>query len=195
MPEPGLRERKKVRTRSAIQHHALRLVREQGYQATTVGQIADAADVSESTFFRYFPTKEALFLEDDFDEAFIEAFRSQPPGLGPVPALREALRETFADITLEEVDDARQRAELVLSVPELRDAFAGQMIATVDQISDLIGERVHRPTGDLRVRALAGAVIGALMAVAMTGGNRLAPDYLELMDGALAELDSGFRFS
>ncbi|ABW13376.1 regulatory protein TetR [Parafrankia sp. EAN1pec] len=49
---PGLRERKKARTRAAIQTHALRLFREQGYNATTVEQIIDAAEVSETTFFR-----------------------------------------------------------------------------------------------------------------------------------------------
>src|SRR5207237_10604602 len=64
--ELGLRERKKVRTRGAIQHHALRLFREQGYEETTVSQIAEAAEVSESTFFRYFASKEATVLEDDF---------------------------------------------------------------------------------------------------------------------------------
>jgi transcriptional regulator GlxA family with amidase domain len=54
---PGLRERKKTKTRAAIREHALRLFREQGYEATTVEQIAEAAEVSHSTFFRYFPTK------------------------------------------------------------------------------------------------------------------------------------------
>src|SRR5579871_1515510 len=87
---PGLRERKKARTRAALREHALRLFREQGYQATTVEQIAAAAEVSPSTFFRYFPTKEDLVLQDDMDTRIVAAFEQQPPGLGPIAAVRAA---------------------------------------------------------------------------------------------------------
>src|SRR5438309_1930906 len=91
-PRPGLRERKKARTRAEIQRHALRLFRRQGYEATTISQIAEAAEVSESTFFRYFPTKEDVVLWDEFDPVIVDAFRSQPVALGPIPALRAAFR-------------------------------------------------------------------------------------------------------
>ena len=63
----GLRERKKAKTKSAIQSHAIRLFREQGFAATTVEQVAEAAEVSPSTVFRYFATKEDLVVNDDYD--------------------------------------------------------------------------------------------------------------------------------
>src|SRR5450432_790363 len=84
----GLRERKKARTRAAIREHALRLFREQGYPATTVEQIAAAAEVSPATFFRYFPTKEDVVLQDDFDIVTLAALEAQPAGLSPIAAFR-----------------------------------------------------------------------------------------------------------
>ena len=91
---PGsLRERKKARTRASIREHALRLFRERGYDATTVDQIAAAAEVSPSTFFRYFPTKEDVVLRDDLDDRILEAFARQPASLTPVAAVRAAIRE------------------------------------------------------------------------------------------------------
>jgi AcrR family transcriptional regulator len=91
----GLRERKKSRTRAAIRQQALRLFRERGYDATTVAQIAAAAEVSESTFFRYFPTKEDVVLRDDMELLAAAALEAQPPALGQIAALRGALRAAF----------------------------------------------------------------------------------------------------
>ncbi len=96
MNSPGLRERKKQRTRWAIQEHALRLFAENGYEATTVDQIAAAAEISPSTFFRYFPTKEDLVVQDQYDDLLAAAMKAAPAELGPVGAIRaaaEAFRE------------------------------------------------------------------------------------------------------
>ena len=89
-PAVGLRERKEARTKAAIQQHAMRLFAERGHQATTVEQIAAAAEVSPSTFFRSFPTKEDIPLHDALDPMVLEAFRAQPANLSPIQALRGA---------------------------------------------------------------------------------------------------------
>src|SRR5258708_35242601 len=70
MTVAGLRERKKQKTKAAIQRAALRLFKRQGYEETTVEQIAAAADISESTFFNYFPSKENVVIYDDNDPQF-----------------------------------------------------------------------------------------------------------------------------
>ncbi len=85
-PEPhtaGAPSRKKAKTRAVIQRRALRLFHDQGYKATTVEQIAEAAEVSPSTFFRYFRTKEDVFLYDPFDPVLIEAVQLSRPTCPP----------------------------------------------------------------------------------------------------------------
>src|SRR6516164_6345541 len=113
---PGLRERKKARTRAAIREHALRLFREQGYDSTTVEQIAEAAEVSPSTFFRYFPTKEDVVLQDDLDLVWMDAFRAQPPDLGPIAAMRTAVRAAFAGLAPGDLEQLREAMELAVAV-------------------------------------------------------------------------------
>src|SRR5580700_7731070 len=116
----GLRERKKARTRASIREHALRLFREQGYHATTVEKIAEAAEISPSTFFRYFPTKEDLVLQDDMDTRLIEALEQQPPELGAVAAVRAATKQVFASYTAADVDVLTETTRLTMTVPEVR---------------------------------------------------------------------------
>ncbi|HZU18647.1 MAG TPA: TetR family transcriptional regulator [Candidatus Dormibacteraeota bacterium] len=190
-PALGLRERKKARTRSEIQRQALRLFREQGYEATTVGQIAAAAEVSESTFFRYFPTKEAVVLRDDLDEALVAAFEAQPAHLGPLQAMRAALRAVFDRLSEEERREARERAALVLSVPELRAAGIGELVETFQRVSELMARRAGRPAHDLAVRTLAGALLGAMLAVVMEIVDHPEADYVERLDAAMAYLEAG----
>src|SRR6478752_6600783 len=69
----GLRDRKKIQTQAAIRREAMRLIDENGYANTTVEQIADAAEVSPSTFFRYFPSKEMVLMANDLDLVTVAA--------------------------------------------------------------------------------------------------------------------------
>src|SRR2546425_5565213 len=74
----GLRERKKQKTRESTQRAALRLFVKQGYEETTIEQIAAAAEISPSTFFNYFPTKEDVVLFDAYDPRAIRMFLERP---------------------------------------------------------------------------------------------------------------------
>jgi AcrR family transcriptional regulator len=114
---PGLRERKKAKTRAAIREHALRLFREQGYSGTTVEQIAEAAEVSPATFYRYFPTKEDVVLQDDLDVLAFQTFEQQPPELGPLAAMRAAMADARPRFTAEERQRFRETTMLTLAVP------------------------------------------------------------------------------
>jgi len=187
----GLRERKKAKTRAAIQHHALRLFREQGYERTTIEQIADAAEVSESTFYRYFPTKEDVVLWDQFDPLLIEAFAAQPAELTPIQAMRGAFRAVFEALTPEEWDEQRKRFELEMAVPELRAAVADQLIGSVGVAAQAIGDRVGRPANDFAVRTVAGAVIGVMLPMFLILQEDPDADWVALADAAFALLEEG----
>jgi AcrR family transcriptional regulator len=161
----GLRERKKARTRAAIREHALRLFREQGYYATTIEQIADAAEVSPATFFRYFPTKEDVVLQDDFDVISLAALEAQPAGLGPIAAFRAASTATLAALTEEDLARFRETTELTMQIPEIRARAIDEFVRTINQIADAVALRTGRDTADFEVRTIAGAIIGVIMSV------------------------------
>jgi AcrR family transcriptional regulator len=92
-----MRTRKKARTRVAIQDAALDLFAEQGYEATTVEQIALSADVSASTFFRYFGAKADIILNDHDTQLpqLCAAILSQPPEVSDLEAVRRALQAAW----------------------------------------------------------------------------------------------------
>ncbi|WIM98994.1 TetR family transcriptional regulator [Actinoplanes oblitus] len=166
---PSLRERKKAKTRIAIREHAMRLFEEQGYASTTVDQIAEAAEVSPSTFFRYFPAKEDVILIDEYDPMLVEAARAQPPEVPPIEAIRRAMREVFDSLTPEAWESERRRQKLFAEVPELRARAMNQMAAALDLIGDVIAERSGLPADDLRVRAMSGAIGGVALAILPPG--------------------------
>ena len=187
-PARGLRERKKARTRAVIQRHAFRLFREQGYEATTVAQIAEAAEISESTFFRYFPTKEHVVLWNVLQPRVMEAIQAQPATYGPIRALRTALREAIGGLSAEEAAVLRERGVLWLSTPMLRGGGADQ-IAT--GAAEMVAERTGRSAGDPAVRTLVGAVLGVMSAAMLEALEHPEADVATLLDEALARLEAG----
>ena len=187
----GLRERKKARTRAEIQAHALRLFHQQGYDATTVAQIIEEAEVSESTFFRYFPTKADVVLFDGMDALIVEAFRDQPHELGEIHALRVALRTVFGGLSLQEAADQRERMDLIFSVRELRATLLEQLVSTMELLRQVLAERTGRQPDDLALRSLAGASMGVTMAVMVALNDDPTANIGTLLDAALGHLEAG----
>jgi AcrR family transcriptional regulator len=207
--QTSLRERKKAMTRASLREHALRLFREQGYQATTVEQIAAAAEVSPSTFFRYFPTKEDVVLQDDMDTRMVEAFARQPADLSPIAAVRSATREAWNSFTPEEWAQIMEGAKLSVYVPEIRARALNEYSRMINVIAGALASRVGRDPDDFRVRVLAGAVVGVMMAVLVpdnldpeteaeaeaVAGSFMGPDAVSRVDEALGLLEQGLPFS
>jgi AcrR family transcriptional regulator len=170
----------------------MRLFEEQGYAATTVDQIVEAADVSQSTFFRYFPTKEDVVLTDDFDPLIVAAMRAQPAGLDPIETIRRAVHEVFGSISEEDWERERQRQRMFESVPDLRARAMHQYLATIDMLAGVVAERAGLAPGDFSCRVLAGGVIGALLATMPHGlSTNLERGDLRFLDAAFDLLRQG----
>ncbi len=167
-PKVGLRERKKIKTRTAIREATYRLILEQGYDATTVEQIAEAAEVSPSTVFRYFPTKEDIVLTDEFDPILERELRARPADESLIDSLRHVIDDSL-HLALEHDDPevSRLRTRLQVEVPAVRSRMMESMSVTGDLMCRVIADRTGRDAGDLEVRVYAMALVGSMMEATM----------------------------
>lgn len=184
--EPGLRDRKKIRTRDTIRRETIRLIEAHGYANTTIEQIADASDISPSTFFRYFSSKESVLIANDLDRVMVEALELQPANLTALQAFRKALDITLAALSEADWEFERTRLRVVLSVPELKAAQFDEYQRTVAELAAAECSRTGREDDDFEVRVFIGALAGALMSV--LDESRGAP---ERMYRALAFFEAG----
>jgi len=193
MSSPGLRERKKQKTRWSIQEHALRLFEQQGYEQTTVDQIAAAAEVSPSTFFRYFRTKEDVVVEDEYDPMLLALLAQEPSDEPFLQALRRVMSMAFSQMGPAEIGKVQQRTKLMLAVPALRMRMLDNFNSSVDMLAGAVAARTGRDASDLEIRTFAGALTGAMVAaiVAWIDGDG-EDDLGKLLDRALGHLESGF---
>jgi AcrR family transcriptional regulator len=194
MSSPGLRERKKQKTRWAIQEHALRLIAQQGYEATTVEQIAAAAEISPSTFFRYFKTKEDVIVEDEYDPMLVELLAAAPLEGSPLTAMRQVLRVAFAQMSAADLEKILARTKLILSVPALRARNFENLVPTIELIASGLAGRLGRPADDFALHVFAGACIGAMLPAIFRWAQSDGKENLaELIDQAVALLESGLK--
>ncbi len=160
----GLRERKKMRTRQALTQAALQLCLQRGFEAVTVAEIADAAEVSVTTLFSYFPSKEALLfdLEPQIDAGLAAAVRDRPSGQDVLEAIRAYL------LTLPPWDPAmcvqyQQFSALVQNTPSLSSYWQQMWMGHADTLAKVLAAEHGLDESDLRSRAIAKFVVVAAM--------------------------------
>ncbi|MFH8873434.1 TetR family transcriptional regulator [Streptomyces griseus] len=173
VPAPGLRERKKQRTRATLIAAAVELMYAKGYDETTVAEIAAAAEVSTRTFFAYFPSKEdILFAESGvrIDDA-VRRVTERRTGEGPADALLRALRDTVdsgaagQDLSGEL---ASRRIRLVLSTPALQAGAMRRITGAQRALTDALRRTFPDEITPAEAAAAVGALVGALVNTALT---------------------------
>lgn len=178
-PAGGLRERKKQRTHDALIRAALELFTEQGYEATTIDQIAEAVDVSQRTYFRYFANKEdVVFAVPEMVEArFLEELRARPASEAPLTALRSAVMVAWDDIgsaieSVIPVELHMRSYQMIESTPALVAVHLRRSSELEEQIARLIARREGLDVdADPRPRVLVATFSGVMRAAGKVWGE------------------------
>ncbi|MFR9675039.1 TetR/AcrR family transcriptional regulator [Streptomyces sp. TR06-5] len=200
----GLRERKKQRTRDALIRAAHELVVAQGYDDTTVDRIAEAVDVSQRTFFRYFSSKEevAFALQDETESRFYEAVLERPGHEAPLRALRNALDSTWDSIgeAIAEVVPISlymHMWQVIETTPALLAVHMRRSTEMEERLAEVFARRENLPPSDPRPRVLTASFSGVMRAAGRRWGEsgdttveaarRTTEAYLDLMAPALSD--------
>jgi AcrR family transcriptional regulator len=195
VPPRSLRERKKSRTRRTIQAQALRLFAEKGFQATTIEEIAAAAEVAPRTFFRYFPTKEEVVFWSEYRPMLDGFVARRPDDESAVEALHHGIVDALAASWNQDGERILERLRLVFRTPALHPRMRQQQAGWAAVLAEILADRLGERPDNLEVRAIAAAVAAAVWVAAeewqaQDGREELAA----LIDQALgAVLGAPFR--
>jgi len=183
---PGLRERKRESLRAAIQNAALTLFSRNGFETTTVEQVAAEVGISARTVHRYFPHKRDLVTYDRFNPTLRQRYRSQPPLMRPIQAVREALRDILGESALDGHASGRARLSLLLN-GSLSIGGIADYVDTQRFMADLVSERMPGRNAT-QVRVVAAALTGTITMIAADWLDDPDMDAGAALDEALALL-------
>ncbi|MCZ4605631.1 TetR family transcriptional regulator [Streptomyces sp. Lzd4kr] len=191
-PQLGLRERKKIKTRTAIRDATYALIKEQGYDATTIEQIAERAEVSPSTVFRYFPTKEDIVLTDEYDPILLAELRKRPADEPWLQSLRYVMKLAVSAGLEEMPEVVRLRSHLMVQVPAVRSRMLESMSVTGRMLAEAVAERHGLDRNSLEARVYTMSLIGALAEISLYWAeNDFKDDLHDLLDRALDVIEHG----
>jgi AcrR family transcriptional regulator len=175
---------KAAATRALLQERAMALFVQQGFDATTVAQIAAAAGVSQMTFFRHFPTKDAVVFDDPYDPVIAELVASQDPDLPAMERVRRGLQAAWNVLPVPTEDATRDRIRLIAGNARL----AAGIWENNRRTEDLIVEAMTGTgVGRVEARVAAGACLGGLTAALLDWASE--PDGQELRERMNMALD------
>ena len=189
----GLRERKKLKTRESIQREAMRLFGKQGYEETTIEQIAAAVEISPSTFFNYFPTKEDVVLYDAYDPVIFSLLAERPANELLSTSFRRVL-EAMDAVFERDRDVILARGRLWLEVPDLRARVWDELEKARVMMGGLIAQRSGRDADDFEIRvALMVLIMAAMEAMREWVKQDGKGSFVGLINQALDLVDAGAR--
>jgi AcrR family transcriptional regulator len=166
----------------------MRLFLERGYDATTVSDVAAAAEVSHMTVFRHFPTKEALVLADDYDPLLVERITARPASEPLLRRLQAGLVQALAEVLAADRELLLARTRFVLATPALRARQWETQYATQQAVvAALCGDTTADPEREFRVWVATGVCLAAAAAAIVRWAQQDGrPDLIELTRHALA---------
>jgi AcrR family transcriptional regulator len=189
---PGLRERKKQRTRERIVEAAFDLFEERGFDGTTIADIAEAAEIAPRTFFSYFPSKDDVVFHDfEATHATVASWlRGREPGTNAIDALRAGITTAKAELDAERLCEKRLRQRLVRENESLSAHSQHLMGKFAELLAEAVAEDLGDEPGDLRPRVVAAAAVAA-MGVIDDMPDEDAEHSAETIDSLLAFLRGG----
>jgi AcrR family transcriptional regulator len=187
-----LRDRKRLAAMRHIQTVALELFEAEGFDAVTVERVADAADASASSIYRWFGTKEQLVIWDEYDPTALAALEVQLASSPPLEALRQVVRATvFAAVERDE-SRIRRRLRLAFANPSVEAASTLQTYEMATLIAGVLATKLGREVDSLEVQVFAHAFVGGILgAMRHWHDTGFATPVDEVFEAPLAVLEHG----
>ncbi len=175
---------KSEQTRERILTTALELFATGGYDATTVGQIAARAGVTEMTFFRHFPAKENLVVDDPYDPLMAAAVAEQPRDLDALTRVVRGIRQAWHGLPIRDTQAVRERLRIAAASPTLRASMTRNSEATQAAIVASLTD-----VDAVTARVAAAAALAALMTALLEWGAADEGDLGAAIEAALDVLE------
>jgi AcrR family transcriptional regulator len=160
---PPLRERKRLAAMHRTQTVALELFEREGFDEVTIERIAAEADVSPSSVYRYFGTKERLVIWDEYDPAALAAIAEELDDHPPLEAVRRVVTAIFSAAVAADEERIRRRLRLAYATPSIEAASALEAYQMAGLIAGVLGDRLGRDPMDLDLQVTAHAMVGGLL--------------------------------